>query len=74
MVAAVACCTSGGVVRDGIAGVGQLHPKPSVHILLDQWVDEKTAESIQGHNGLHEVQALHVECMNEIPTRKQKYA
>lgn len=72
VVAAVTCCTSGGVVRDGIAGVGQLHPEPPVYVLLHQRVDEKTAKSIKGHYGLHQVKALHVEGIKKGPAKRSK--
>ena len=51
--------TSGGVVGDGIGGVGQVLPEPPVHILLHQRVYEKTGESVQGHHGLYQIKALH---------------
>lgn len=53
--AGVAWYTSGAVAGDGVGGVGQLLPEPAVYVLLHQWVDEKTAESIQGHHWLHQV-------------------
>lgn len=54
MVAAVACCTSGAVVRDGVAGIGQLLPKPSVHILLHKGIDQKTGERVDGNDRFYE--------------------
>ena len=59
--AAVGLRTSGGVARDGIAGVCQLLPEPAVHILLHQRVDEKTGESVQCNHWLHEEKTLHLE-------------
>lgn len=59
LVAAAVSCTSGGVVRDRIGGVGQVLPEPSVHILLHQWIDEKTGESVQGYHRLHKEKTLH---------------
>ena len=63
MVAAGAAvfCTSGGIGRDGIGGVCQLLPEPPVNILLHKRIDEKTGESVQCNNRLHQEKTLHFE-------------
>lgn len=74
--AAVGGHTSGRVGRDGIGGVSQVLPETSVHVLLHEWEDEKAAEGIQGHHGLHKVKALHAEgARKQIPEKltKRKY-
>lgn len=63
--------TSGGVVRDGIGGVGQLLPEAPVNILLHERVEQKSGESVQGYHGLHKEKTLHLPEINDSLREKK---